>query len=673
MRASKHWRYMVKQTASSSASPVAPLDHDAVPWLLITALLTASPHFEHLPVWLSLLVATVFIWRTWLWHNRVPLPTRWPLALLVAGSTAGIGWQFNTLLGRDAGVALLVLFMALKPMEMRTRRDALVVVMLGYFLLLTHYFYSQSIPTGLWLLAVTGLLTATLIRLHGGAQPVASIARYASVLVAQALPFMLILYLLFPRISGPLWGLPQDAHSGMTGLSEKMAPGSLSNLIQSGAIAFRAKFADGIPGKAELYWRGPVFSDYDGLSWRAGELPVSKAQAKPEIISTGKTYSYITTLEAHNQRWLLALDLPTTLPPDSEMAPTLEILSREPVRIRDRFPFTSAATFRVNPLESPAILQQALRLPQDVNPRARALAAEWQSRFKSPEQIRSAALRMFREQEFFYTLRPPLLGQNAIDEFLLTTRRGFCEHYASAFVFLMRAAGVPARVVTGYQGGELNPVDGFLTVRQSDAHAWAEIWIAGQGWMRVDPTAAVAPSRVELGISGALAAGEGLPMLARIDVDWLLRMRNRWEAANNAWNQWVLGYNPQRQREVLSRLGFSEPDWRSMSAALAVLCGAVLLILALWSLYQRKTVDPAQRAWQRYCARLSARGISRAVWEGPLDFAARVAREHPHLGTLTMEAAKYYADLRYGQGRQTELRQLQECASRLPPLWRKKV
>lgn len=661
---------MAKRTPELPPGQAAPLEHDAVPWLLVAALATAGPHVEHLPLWLSLLVGVVFAWRAWLWHSRSQLPTRWPLALLVAGSVAGIGWQFKTLFGRDAGVALLFLFMALKPMEMTTRRDALVVVMLGYFLLLTHYFYSQSIPTGLWLLLASTLLTATLIRLHGGAQPISRIARYAALLMAQALPFMLILYLLFPRISGPLWGLPQDAHAGLTGLSERMAPGSLSNLIQSGAIAFRAQFSGGIPEKNALYWRGPVLDDYDGTTWRIGALRGNPA-GKPAIDVTGKSYDYVSTLEAHNQRWLLALDVPTKLPPDSELTATLETLAREPVRSRGRYAFTSTVDFHANRLESPTVLQQALRLPSAVNPRARALAAEWRSKYGSPEQIRDAALTMFRSEAFFYTLRPPLLGQNSLDEFLFTTRRGFCEHYASAFVFLMRAAGVPARVVTGYQGGELNPVDGFLTVRQSDAHAWAEIWVTGQGWIRVDPTAAVAPSRVEQGIAAALGAGEALPMLSRIDIDWLLTLRNRWEAANNAWNQWVLGYNPQRQREVLSRLGFGEPDWRSMSAALAVLCGTALLLITAGALYQRKTRHPAQRAWQHYCSRLKSWGIRREEWEGPLDFAARVAREQPRLAALTDEAARHYADLRYGQGGGTQLRRLRECARRLPRQWRR--
>lgn len=452
-----------------------------------------------------------------------------------------------------------------------------------------------------------------------------------------------------------------------------MAPGSLSNLIQSGAIAFRVRFSGEPPEKADLYWRGPSFDEYDGLTWRAGALAATPRPPKPSIETSGTGYEYVSTLEAHNQRWLLALDAATALPPDSELAPTLEVLAREPVRNRTRFTFTSAVDFRANLRESPAILQQALSLPADINPRSQALAAEWKARSYSPEQIRDAALTMFRNEAFFYTLRPPLLGRHAMDEFLFDFRRGFCEHYASAFVFLMRAAGVPARVVTGYQGGELNPVDGFFTIRQSDAHAWSEIWLTGQGWIRVDPTAAVAPSRVEQGISAALPADEVLPMLSRIDIDWLRTMRNRWEALNNGWNQWVLGYNPERQREVLSRLGFKAPDWRSMTATLTVLCGLTLLIISWWTLYQHSTADPAQRAWRRYCAGLRRRGIAQAEWEGPLEFAARVAHDRPELGVLTGEAARHYADLRYGQGGIEQLRQLQKCTQRLPPPWRREA
>ena len=495
---------------------------------------------------------------------------------------------------------------------------------------------------------------------------------------------MLIAFVLFPRVSGPLWGLPRDAYAGLTGLSDQMSPGSLNSLIQSGEIAFRVQFSDGMPEKSRLYWRGPVLNEYDGKTWR--ERPPHTARiGKPPVIehneSSGWTYHYVTTLEAHNQRWLLALDLPLKLPENSALTSTLDVRSREPVISRARFAFTSAVDFTVNRQETGAQLQLSRRLPSGFNPRTRELAAEWQTQYKKPEAIADAALRYFRTESFFYTLRPPLLGENAVDDFLFNTRRGFCEHYASAFVVLMRAAGVPARVVTGYQGGEINPVDGYLTVRQSDAHAWAEIWVADKGWLRVDPTAAVAPSRIERGIDAALPAGDPLPVLARIDADWLRTLRDRWEAANNGWNQWVLGYNPLRQRELLGRFGFEEPDWRSMAMALMILSAIALLAVSFWTLYQRPSISQEQRAWDVFCKRLKRRGIAREEWEGPLDFAARVARECPELAALTREAARHFADLHYGKGTIGQLKQLRDCTRRVvrtsikasPKTWRKSV
>ncbi len=664
------------QERKRQTAPPALIEHGAIPWLLAVAMATTLPHVEHLPIWLYLLATTLLLGRGWLWHRNARLPSRWILALLVIAGTVGIGWQYRTLFGRDAGVALLVFFMALKPMEMQERRDAVVLIMLGFFLLLTHYFHAQGIPTGLWLLAATTLLAATLIRLHGGPQPVRQIFRHAGILVAQSLPFMLVFFLLFPRVQGPLWGLPQDAHAGLSGLSDRMSPGSLNNLIQSGEIAFRVQFASPLPEKSKLYWRGPVFDAYDGQTWQANPLNASRSANKTAgVEATGDTFAeYTITLEAHNRRWLLALDLPVALPEGSALWPTFETLARTPVLYRSRYTFRSALDYVANREETPRILQQSLRLPAGFNPRTRELALEWKNASSTPEDISAAALRFFREEKFFYTLQPPLLGQDAVDEFLFESRRGFCEHYAGAYVVLMRAAGIPARVVTGYQGGEVNPVDGYLTVRQSDAHAWAEIWIENRGWVRVDPTAAVAPSRIERGIGAALPAGDPLPALVRIDSDWLLRLhqlRQRWEAVNNAWNQWILGYNPQRQREVLSRLGLRDPDWRTMASVMAACSGLALLLVVLGTLRRSTATSPEQQAWQRYCKALARFGVRRLPWEGPFDFAARVAGIRPDLGALTREAAGYFADLHYGTGQPGQLQALKNCTRRLAALRRK--
>jgi transglutaminase-like putative cysteine protease len=555
---------------------------------------------------------------------------------------------------------------------MKFRRDGLVLVMFGFFLLLTHYFDSEGILAGLWLLASTILLTAALLRIHGGARPIGGTIGYSARLIAQSLPFMLILFLLFPRVPGPLWGMPQDSVTGLSGLPERMSPGSLDSLILSGEVAFRVQFAGEAPNRGRLYWRGPVFDDYDGRTWRTSFMssPHSVRRpgpaARPAIEAPENSgVDYTITLEAHNRRWLLALDMPVVLPKDATQAPTLEVLANQPIRLRTRFSFRSALDYAANREEAPRLLQQASRLPRRLNPRTRELAESWQRELADPERISAAALRLFREAPFLYTLQPPELGTDAIDDFLFTTRRGFCEHYAAAYVVLMRAAGIPARVVAGYQGGEFNPVDGFLTVRQSDAHAWAEIWIDGKGWRRVDPTAAVAPSRIEGGLDTALPEGGFQPILRRFGRDKLTSLRYRWEAVNNAWDQWIVGYDAERQREALSSLGMADPDWRSMASIMALACGLVLLSLAGWA-FARRVKSPAEtRAWHRFCARLERFGIRRAPWEGPLDLAARVARESPEIAPLTRRAAAHFAELRYGAGRREHLRALRACAREL--------
>ncbi len=624
-----------------------PLEHAAIPWLLACALATTAPHVEHQPYWLTAIAGLALALGRGLWFLRRPLPPRWLLSAFVVAGTVAIWFEYRTIFGRDAGVGLLVLFMALKPLEMRTQRDAMVLVMLGLFLLLTHYFYSQSIPTGLWLMAAATLETATLVRIFGGAQPPALIVRRAGTLLLQAVPFMLVLFLLFPRVNGPLWGLPQDANSSRSGLPETITAGSISDLVLNGNIAFRARFDGAPPPNSSLYWRGPVMDEFDGRSWRptyGANLP----RHAPQIEARGTPVDYEITLEAHNQRWLLALDAPVGLPDGALLTSRLQAIAREPVRLRSRFQFRAVTDFRFGRDEPQSALDNALRLPRQGNLKARALAAEWKQRHPKPEGIVAEALTLFRREAFVYTLQPPLLGDNPVDEFLFESRRGFCEHYASAFVFLMRAAGVPARIVAGYQGGEANPVDGYIVVRQSDAHAWAEVWTAEKGWQRVDPTAAIAPSRVEEGIATALPAGEPLPVMARLDLDWLRQLRFRWEAINNRWNQWVLGYNPERQRELLQDLGLGDIDWRGMAALLATLSGLILMAITAWALWQRPRHDVAQRLWLRFCRRLARAGIPREPWEGPQAYADRVARERPELAAAVHAAADAYAAARYG-------------------------
>jgi transglutaminase-like putative cysteine protease len=620
------------------------LDRHATPWLFATALATTAPHALHQPAWLSALAAVLLLWASRQWWKDERLPSRWLLVALVGAGCAGILLEFRTLFGRDAGVAMLVMFMAMKLLELRSRRDAMVVVTLGYFLLLTHYFYSQSIPTGLWLLACLWLITATLVRLHGGptATPRAAL-RHAGLLCLQALPFMLVLYVLFPRISGPLWGLPTDAHAGKTGLSDTMSPGSISQLVQSGDIAFRVRFDGPLPPKQKLYWRGPVMEQFDGTTWR----PYTGRQPAEQLEFLSPPIAYETTLEPHNQRWLLALDAPTGLAPEMALNGTLTVALRNPLTERQRFRLAASLDYRFNATEDPAAIRRNLLLPPGSNPQSRALAEQWRSAGIGPDAIVGKALALFAA-DFTYTLRPPLLGRDGIDDFLFRSKRGFCEHYAAAFVVLMRAAGIPARVVGGYQGGEFNPLDGYLVVRQSDAHAWAEVWLAGRGWVRVDPTAAVSPSRIETGIADALPFEDALPALIQLRADWARTLRYRWEAINNAWNQHILGYDPQRQRDLLARLGLPDADWRNLATLLGAICSLLVAGLMAWAIYQRPRRDPVLRLWHQALRHLARRQVDCAPWETPLALARRVEQQRPELAAPFQRVVDAYLLARYG-------------------------
>jgi transglutaminase-like putative cysteine protease len=618
--------------------------------ILISLAMVIAPHAVHLPNWIPGLVAVLLLARFYLgWHKR-KLPNKWLLVAVAVLCTAGIAFSYRTLYGRDVGVAMLTVMMALKVMEMSKPRDTMVVVLLAYFLVVTNFFYSQSIPTALYMLLVVWVITATMIALQyqaSGPQP-AAVLRQAATVILQGIPIMLALFLLFPRVQGPLWGLPQVNYSAKSGLSESMAPGDLSSLSLSDAVAFRVLFEYPPDNLSQLYWRGPVLWSYDGRTWRGGlSLTARESQAVP----LGPPLRYTVTMEAHDRTWMFAIDVPLIVPAGAYLTTDYQLLSRRIVRERSRYEMESSPRYRIGEAESAAILRFALRLPSEASPRARALSAQWRAQGDSDRQIVSRALTLFREQPFVYTLGPPALGADPIDQFLFETRKGFCEHYASAFTFLMRAAGIPTRVVTGYLGGEVNPVDGYLIVRQSDAHAWSEVWLPGEGWVRVDPTAAVSPLRLERGLSAAVPEADR-PLLARSGFDWLRNARYAWEAVANSWNQWVLGYTPERQMRFLAQFGMADVSWQDMVIILGVVSGIIILALSLALLFRisAQRPDPVQRAYLSFCNAMAKRGATRRASEGPRDFAARVSLQFPELKDSAHRISNMYIALRYGAG-----------------------
>ncbi len=617
-------------------------------WLGAGFLFASLPHLLRMPIWISVLAISIAGWRLLQLRMRSKPAAKWMMILIAVAASVGILLQYRTLFGRDAGVALLVVMLALKLLESRTQRDGMLLGFLGCFLLVTNFLHSQTIPTAAYMLGCAWLLVASLIGMqYTGAWPGwRSPVRSAGVLILQGVPLMLVLFLLFPRIQGPLWGMPQDAYAGLSGLSDTMSPGSMNSLILSDAIAFRASFAGVIPEPKDLYWRGPVLWDYDGRTWTAPRI----VQSTTDLPDHSPQIEYTVTLEPHNKRWLFALEFPGRRPPRSIATRDMQLLSFTPVRTRMRYDMVSSIGTAYGADDDQSLLARNLRLPPDTNPRTSQFAQDLRQKFPDDRNLVAAVLTRFRNENFVYTLSPPLLGEQPVDEFLFETRRGFCEHFASAFTVLMRAAGIPARVVTGYLGGEINPVGEYILVRQADAHAWVEIWLKNTGWVRVDPTAAVSPARVERGIASALPRTDPLPMFVRGDFAMLQRMRLTLDSVTYTWNQWVLGYTPDRQRRFLSYIGFSESTWQTLAFVLLFCAGIAVLIGTAFALRDLRGVreDAVKKIYEQFCRKLGRQGLQRDAAEGPRVFAQRVTQKLPELAATVNEITALYIALRYG-------------------------
>ncbi|MFT3721753.1 DUF3488 and transglutaminase-like domain-containing protein [Pseudorhodoferax sp.] len=622
-----------------------------VGWILL-------PQVPRLPPWCSALAAAVLAWRAWLAFGARPLPARWWLLALVGLAVALTLASHRTLLGRDAGVTLLVSLLALKTLELRARRDAFVLFFLGFFTMLTNFFFSQSLAVAAaMLVGLLGLLAA-LVNAHMpvGRPPLALAARQALRMVLLGAPVMLVLFLLFPRLA-PLWSVPGDAMGGRSGLSPTMEVGSLASLALDDAIAMRVRFDGPPPAQPDLYFRGPVLTEYDGRSWRPARVEFGlDAPPGGALRVLGAPVRYEVTLEPHNRPWLLLLDAAARAPELAGLralqSAELQWFATRPVTDLVRYRAQSHVDFRHGPLQRTAALQPALQLPPGRNPRTLALAAEMR---RDPRlagagsaALVAAALQRLRGGGYVYTLEPGVYGEHQADEFWFDRRQGFCEHIASAFVVLMRALDVPARIVTGYQGGEMNGVDGYWTVRQSDAHAWAEVWHAGRGWVRVDPTAAVAPGRI--GSLQRLRAPQGAfaAAVGAVDPDIAARLRAVWEAVNNRWNQWVLNYTQTRQLDLLRRLGFSADDWTDLAGLLAGALALGGLGGAGWALWERRRRDPWLRLLDQARDRLRAAGLAVPPHAPPRQLAEALAHaglpgDHAALRgwLLRLEAQRY--------------------------------
>lgn len=632
-------------------------------------------HLPRLPAWLGGFLVAILGWRLLHDLGRVRLPNRWLRVVLVLGGGLGILAAYHTLIGREAGTALLLLLTILKLTEMQTPRDVTVALFLGYFVVVLSFLFSQSIPYTVWLFGVLlALLFAQLMYSHP-ATPAQAWARFTPQLkltlrlVAQALPLALLLFVFFPRVSGPLWALPADAGSARTGLSDEMAPGRISRLSNDDAVAFRVRFAGPMPSPQRLYWRGLVHWQYDGESW-SSPAPQRHEIAMPKlgIIPRGPAIDYTVTLEPHDQYWLFLLDTPASLPANTQVTVDRQILARSRIDKLLRYDGRSYPDYRIEPDEPAGGFERYLMLPAYISPRAGELVLQLREQHPEDRKLAQAVLDYFRTRPFYYTRNAPLLYNDPVDTFLFETRRGFCEHYASAFTVMMRQAGIPARVVTGYQGGEINPLGDYLIVRQSDAHAWSEIWLEGEGWVRVDPTSVIPPGRIENTDDLLQRQPDTRAAQKLLEQSWLrdgLRQAGyAWDAVNNRWNQWVVGFNRKRQSSLFSALGVPDLDWPGLVMLLG-LTSALAIGLMAWRVLRRspRHSDPVLQAYRLFCRRLARAGLHKRPQETPRQFAARVNAQRQDLASTVRAITDLYLRLRYG--RATTLRQTRQLVARV--------
>ena len=631
-----------------TAPPPAGIAHDRLKWLLAAMGLVIAPHALQLPLWLIISVIACGGLRYLLSLRGDALPGRLTRLLAVITATGAIYVTYGTILGLDAGVALLSLMAGFKFLELRNARDALVILLLGYFLVATAFLFDQSLLSAAHAAAATWALTTLLITTQGAsdASPVGAHARLAGTMLTQAIPIMVLLFALFPRIQGPLWGMPEDAYAAMTGLSDEMTPGAISNLSQSTDPAFRVEFTDGPPPRGQRYWRGPVLAAYDGQTWTQERTTGRNAT---EVRALSEPSRYVVTLEPHNQPWLLTLDVATSVDHTAEFDRAHQLRKSTPLRERIRYEARSALHYQLGRSLGDGERRRHLALPDDAHPQARELARRWRDEAGGDRDVVEQGLRHFASEPFSYTLQPPLLDDDSVDQFLFETRAGFCEHYASAFSVLMRATDIPARVVTGYLGGRMNPAGDYMIVRQSDAHAWVEVWLEGEGWVRVDPTAQVAPERVEHGLAEALPDGDPAPGGVTGGDGLVGSLSLRWDAMNAYWNRWVLAYGPTLQDNLMQRLSLG--SWQrvviALTATMALLLGALAALLLYRS--RPRPPDPATRAWRTFRHRAARAGLRAPASEGPHTFARRAAAQWPDQAEVITTITTHYLRIRYGR------------------------
>lgn len=635
------------------------LSRNGLFWVLFAFIAVVALHLDHLPPWVTAVAGLCILWRILEYRGVVPFPP-WPLkAILVAGCMIGLAVVYPSLLGLEPMLSMLIAGFGLKLLEMHHKRDAVVLVYLAFFTAAADCIFTQGIPDFSLVLLTFVIATSALVSINQSNSRGFSMgpSRIALKMLTMAVPLMLALFLVVPRL-GALWSIPLPKNQARTGVGDTLSPGEFSSLVGSDKLAFRVLFEGEIPPRERLYWRGLVFSEFDGREWKQADFygpdqPILSRGSNESIVRLGEPVRYSLTMEPTHRRWLFALSTPATPEPGIRRMRDSRLVSIDRISMRRHYELRSWLDYRLEPEGlHPHREELERRLPPGSNPETVRVARDWAREAPDVEALIARVLQLFN-RSFVYTLEPPLLGTHTVDEFMWETRRGFCEHFAGSFAFFMRAAGYPARVVGGYLGGEVHPTENFVTVRQYDAHAWAEVWIEGRGWQRIDPTAAVAPERIEMSLADLFGNEDGFladsPLsLARFRdfrlVNWIILQRDYFDYA---WATWVLGYD-QRQVEFLQRLLGKVSVFR-LSLLFLVAAGISLLPYLVKRLIIRQRVqpDPRDALIHLFCDKMARAGLPRRTGEGVLDFSRRIAAERPQVEAEVMAIANTYVIQRY--------------------------
>ncbi len=614
-------------------------------FLLSSIGLIVFPHLYHIPPVLFGFFYLLLGWRfIGIWKPNW-LPGRQLVFLLLIGAMALLYSQHQGLFGRDAGTNLFIVALGLKLLEIKKERDLYLISYMAFIVAASQFLYQQSILMAAYILLVCCLLLATLVYINSYKAQTLAALKTAMVIIVQALPIALALFILFPRVDAPRWMVFNEPHHAKTGLSDSMEPGSISELGLSEELVFRVKFSGAIPPSRQRYWRGPVLSYTDGKRWT--QAVFHEPLTGPTV--TGAAYQYTILMEAQDKNWVFALDMPQAFSSPLTMNAGYQLITLDNPDKRTEYKVTSYPDYNTGPINR-SEYRAATQLPGEASANIKQLVSRLHGFDSAPDNFIKQLLTHFRQEDFHYTLTPPVLGEHPIEDFLFKTRYGFCSHYASAFVYLMRVAHIPARVVTGYQGGELNKVGGFLEIRQADAHAWAEVWLENRGWVRVDPTAAIAPDRIEREITldrqmayGISAANNYTPAYT-----WLKQARQLWGSVDYKWQHWVINYDNKNQSRFLSSFGIN--DLKTTVYWMIGIIGAISAVLCGFLLYQKpKNTDHVLLSYNRFCKKLAKHGLFRETGEGVKDFAERVKIKLPEQAESIDRITAVFIKLRYGQ------------------------